>query len=114
MSGRQLALLHQRLHGFRQLQQTQHVGEMTATLADHFRQALLCVLKPLDQIAIATRLFERIEIGALDILDQRDLEMLLIGQIAHDDGQRMHAGPLRRPPAPLARHDLVARLPIGH
>ena len=45
---------------------------------------------------------------ALHVLDDGDLERFLVGQLAHDHRHLVHAGPLRRAPAPLAGDDLEA------
>ena len=105
---RELALLQQRANRRRQLQQTQRVGEVAAALADDLGQLLLGVAEALDQVAVAGRLLDGVEIGALHVLDDGELERLLIAQIAHDHRHLMQAGPLRRAPAPFAGDDLVA------
>jgi hypothetical protein len=51
---------------------------------------------------------DRIQILALDILDERDLERLDIIEFANDDRDLVKLRPLRRPPAPLAGDDLIA------
>ena len=61
------------------------------------------------QPAVGMGLLQRRKVGALQVLDQRQLERLLVGELAHDDRHLVLAGPLRRPPAPLAGDDLVAR-----
>ncbi len=40
----------------------------------------------------AMRLVDRIEIGALDVLDQRDLELVSIGKLAHERRDALQAG----------------------
>ena len=65
-------------------------------LAERLRQLLLGMAEPAHQVAVADRLFHRVEIGALDVLDDRELEHLLIGEVAHDDRHLMQAGELRR------------------
>ena len=47
---------------------------MTAALAYRIRELLLSILKLLRELGIGTGLFKRIEIGALDILDQRHFQ----------------------------------------
>ena len=55
---------------------------------------------------IAGRLFERIEIGALHVLDDRELERFAVADVEHDDRHFVQAGALRRAPAPFAGDDL--------
>ncbi len=81
---------------------------MAAALADHLGEPVLRIGIALDQLAVAAGLLDGVEIGALHVLDDRELEHLLVGQVAHDDRHRVQAGPLRRAPAPLTGDDLVA------
>jgi hypothetical protein len=60
------------------------------------------------QLAITLRLFDRVEVGALDVLDDRDFQHLGIVEVPHDDGDLVNLGPLRGPPAPFAGNDLIA------
>ena len=57
---------------------------------------------------IGLRLFDRVQILALDILDQRDLKRLGIVELADDDGNLVEPGALRGTPAALAGDDLIA------
>src|SRR4051794_2338172 len=61
-----------------------------------------------DQAVIRLGLFDRVEILALDILDERDLESLGIAEFAYDDGHFVEPCTLRCSPASLASHDLIA------
>ena len=109
MPGAQRALAHEALHVGRKLEQPHQVGDVRAALAQALGQPLLGVAEAVHQLAVARRLLDRVEIGALDVLDDGDLEDLVIGQIAHHHGQLVEPRHPRRPPAPLARHDLVHR-----
>ena len=110
MTGGQRAGLDHRLDAIRQPQQAQRIGEVRSALADDVGECLLRVLESLDQVAIAARLLDRIEVRPLHVFDQRDLEQLLVVELPHNDGNRMQPGLLRRAPAPLAGNDLEARL----
>ncbi len=68
---------------------------------------LLRVVEFLDQLLIAGRFLDRIEIRALNVLDERELGDLLIAQIADDHRDVVQACALGGPPAPLAGDDLV-------
>src|SRR5690606_29507682 len=70
-------------------------------------EIVLAVVKLLDEIFVARRLFQRIEIGTLHVLDDRDLERFLVADLEQRDRNVMHARALRRAPAPLAGDDLV-------
>jgi len=64
----------------------------------------------LDQLTKAFGLLERVQIFALDILDQRKLGDGRFVDVAHDRGDRVKLRPLRGPPAPFARnnHEAIA------
>ena len=64
---------HQRLaHEIRKIEQSQQVGDMAARLVDDLADVFLGVAVALDQLAIALGLLDRVEVLALDILDQRE------------------------------------------
>ena len=68
-----------------------------------------------DQALQRLRLFERVEVFALDVLDQRHREHgAVVGHLAHDRRDFVQAGELRRAPAALAGDDLVARRARRH
>jgi len=64
------------------------------------------IAKAVHQFVIGTRLLNRIEIGALHILDDRDLECLGVRHFAHHHRHIVELGELGCAPAPLARDDL--------
>ena len=70
-------------------------------------RVLLRVAEAVHQLPIALRLLDGVEVLALDVLDDGDLEHFLVGQRAHDDRHVMQIGLLRRAPAALAGDDLV-------
>jgi hypothetical protein len=105
---RQFAVGDERFHRVRQLEQAQRVGDMAAALADDMRDVFLAMLIIGRQRLIAGRLFQRIEIGALHILDDRKLERLGVADVEQHDRHFMQACTLRGAPAPLAGDDLVA------
>ena len=61
-----------------------------------------------DQPREAVRLLERIQILALDVLDQRQRERRLIGHRLHERRHSFESRALRRAPAALAGDDLEA------
>ena len=62
------------------------------------------------QPAITLRLVDRREIGALQVLDQGELQRVEIVEAAHDDRHLVQLRLLRRAPAALAGDDLVGDL----
>jgi hypothetical protein len=114
VAGGDLAALHQRLRRGRQLQQAQRVGDVHAALAHELGHLGLGAAMSFDERAVALGLLDRREVGALDILDDGDLEALGVGKLAHQRRHDAQAGGLRGPPAALAGDDLeLARVHRG-
>ena len=89
VTGGQAAVAQHGEHRLGQGQQPQQVGDVAAALAERLGQPLLGVAEAVHQLAVALRLLERVEVGALDVLDDRELEHLGVGE--------------RRAPPPAAR-----------
>ena len=86
MTGGDAVFGQHRLHGVGQGQKPQRVGDMAAALADGPRHVLLVVAEFLDQALIGLGLLQGLQVLALDILDQRQLELpALIEVLANDD-----------------------------
>src|SRR5690606_33386242 len=81
---------------------------MTAALADDIGELVLRIAESVDELTIARRLLDGIEVGPLDVLDDPELEDLLVRELTYDTRNRMEADPLRRPPTPFAGDDLVS------
>ena len=97
---------HQRLDAGRQLQQPHQIGDMAARFADNFRQPGLAVAKILAQPRIGLCFLDHVEVLALDILDDRDLQRFLVVEVADDGRNLVQPGALRRTPAPFAGDNL--------
>ena len=74
----------------------------------------------LDQLLVGGRLLERVEVVALEVLDERLLERGRVVGVADERGDRLQPDPARRAPAALAGDQLVlavaeraARAPAG-
>ena len=80
---------------------------MAARLVDQLADIVLGMAVALDQLPIALRLLERVQILALDILDQRKLGHGRFVDLADNRRNRVELRPLRRAPAPLARDDFI-------
>ncbi len=85
MARRQIAGLDQILHILGQRQQPQQVGDVAPAFSQRFPKLFLGVAEPVHQLPITRGLFHRVEIRALDILDDRDLQHLGVVQIADQD-----------------------------
>ena len=77
---------------------------------DRFLRQLQFVGEP----TIGLRFFDRIQIFALDVFDQRDLEQIVVGDVANDDRHFEQAGALCGAPAAFAGDDLVAVVDASH
>jgi hypothetical protein len=87
---------------------------MAAALADDFGQIALRIAKFSAEFFITQSFIKRVQIRALNILDNGDFERLLVIGL---DGQNRHfmkAGALRRPPAPLSRDDFISIRDAGN
>ena len=94
-----------------QLQQPQEVRDRRAILPHRGRDVFLRQLEFVGEAAVGERLFDRVQVLALDVLDERHLEERLLlprRDVAHDDRDAEQAGALRGAPAALARDDLEA------
>ena len=66
------------------------------------------------ELGVARGLFERVEIGALDVFDDGDLERLAVAGLEHEDRDFVLSRPLRGPPAPFAGDDLIGVRDAGN
>ncbi|CAH1662878.1 hypothetical protein BOSEA31B_12454 [Hyphomicrobiales bacterium] len=107
MTGRNRALADHFPHGLGQLRQAQRVGDMATALADDACKIVLRIVELGNQPLVAGCLFDRIEIRALHVLDDGDLQRLAIIGFDENDRDIVQLGALRRPPAPLAGDDLI-------
>ena len=96
MAGRQFALGDIGLHLRRQFGQPHHVGDMAAALADDLCDVFLAAFEFVGERVIALRLFHRVEIFALHVLDDHDLERVAVADIDRHDRHFVQAGELRR------------------
>ena len=91
-----------------QLEQAHGVGDRGSALPDRRRHLLVGHREVLDHLLVRGRLFEGVQVVALEVLDERGLQRLAVFGLAHDRRDRLEPGPVRGAPAPLARHQLVA------
>ena len=85
------------------------VLEMTGRLRpSRDGQLLLGDVELLEQLLVGGRLFQRVQVGPMDVLQQRVPEQ--VGVLGAPDDRRdgADAGPLRGPPTALTHHQLVA------
>ena len=92
----------------RELEQPQGVRDRRPALADPGRDVVVGEREVLDELLIGRGFFERVQLLALDVLDDRLLEHRRVVGGAHDRGDRLEPDPARRAPAALARDQLEA------
>ena len=90
------------LIGSGSFEQAHGVGDRHAALAHALRDLILRQAEFFDQLFVGQRLFQRIEVGALHILDQRHFQHLLRRDVLDDDRHGFQPGQLRGAPAAFA------------
>ena len=80
---------------------------MTAGLVDQLGQHVLGMAEVADQPLIRLGFLDRVQILALDIFDQRDLERGGVVEVAHDNRDFMETRALGGAPAALTGNDLI-------
>ena len=111
---RQSAVGDRRLDTGREVEQAERVGDGRAGTTDAGREAILGEPELVDELAIRVGGLDRVEVLALEVLDERELELIAIGQLAHERRDPVEAGGLRRAQPPLTGDELVAVDRLGH
>ena len=96
------------LDGRRELQQTQRVGDLRTRAPDAVRQLVVRAVEVLQQLVVGGCLFQRVQLGPVQVLQKRVQQKLLVVRGPHDRGDRLQAGLTAGPPAPLTHDELVA------
>ena len=107
VSGRDLAAREQAARVLGQIGQAKRVGDMAPAFADDAGDVAVRIAVIGAELGVARGLFERVEVGALHVLDDGDLERFAVAGLDDEDRDLVQPGPLRRPPAALAGDDLV-------
>jgi hypothetical protein len=101
------------LHRLGQVEQAQQVAGGAARAAHGLRGLLVREPELVHQALQALRLFQRVEVLALDVLDQRHHGGGLVGHLAHQHRHLVQPGQARGAEAALAGDDFVARAGAG-
>ena len=91
----------------RQVQQPERVADVRAGPADLLRELFVRGAEVVEQLLIGGRLFERVELLPVQVLQQRVAQHVGVRRLADDRGDVLQAGPLGRAPAALAHDELV-------
>jgi hypothetical protein len=114
VSRRDLARGQEPLGVLRQIGQAQRVGDVAAALSDNARDIGVRISVVGAELGVARGFFERVEIGALDVFDDGDLERLAVAGLEHDDRDFVLPRALGGPPAPLAGDNLIGVRDAGN
>ena len=105
---------HRALDPGGKIEQTERVGHGRARPADARREGVLCEAEFVDQLAVRVGRLDRVEVLSLQVLDERELELVAIRQLAHQRRDPVEAGGLRRTEPPLTGDELIAVDRLGH
>ena len=89
---------------------------MLAALRERPTARAACLVRHAEfvgQAVQAARLLERVQVLALDVLDQRHRRRGFVGDVAHQHRHRVEAGQAGGAEAPLAGDDLEAACAVG-
>jgi hypothetical protein len=98
---------HRSLHGIGEIEQAQEVRHRRARSTERFRDLVVRQVEFLDEPRHRARLVDRIQILALQVLDQRDGQRRLVVELSNHHGHGREARNSRGAPAALAGDDLV-------
>ena len=108
MAGRQLAGFQLREDGRRKLEESYAVCHSRTTFAYACRDVLLREVEFVTEALEGTRLFDRIQVLALEVFDQRQLERFDIVRLAYGYWHPIQPGALSGAESALAGDQLVA------
>ena len=89
-----------------EIEQAHRVRDRGAAVADLLRDVFLAHAKFVREPRVGLRFLDRVEVGALQIFDQRQLENFEVGRLPDDDRRFGQAGFLGRAPAAFAGDEL--------
>ena len=101
------------LHRVGQVQQTQQVGGGAAGTANGLGGLLVGVVELVDETLDGAGLLQRVQVLALDVLDQGQGQGVLVTDFLDDDRYRLQLGERRGAETPFAGDDLVAPVVDG-
>jgi hypothetical protein len=97
-----------------QFEQPQRIGHRRAALADLGRDVLLRELELFRELRVAVRLLDGVQIFALQIFDERQLQHRAVVGLAGDDGNFRQIQKLRRAPAAFAGDQFKKTAALAH
>ena len=106
MAGGNPSVLDKVLYALFQFQQPDSIGDRSAILAGPLGDVLLGEMEIGHQTLECARLLHGVEVFALDVLDQRELQGRFFGDVADDGGNARQGSPLCSAPAALPGDEL--------
>src|SRR5262249_26736645 len=97
-----------------ELQEPQRVRDRDAAASDARRHLIVSEVEVLDELLVRGCFLERVEVGAMDVLDQGVLEGRRVVGGTDQRRDRLQARPPRRPPPPFTDDELVAFVGGAH
>ena len=110
----QLALNDKVAQRGRQIKQTHHISDVAARFFDDNRKRGLAMAELVGKPLIGFGFFDRVQVLALDILDQRNFERFTVVKITDNRRNVMNLRLLRRTPASFARNNLITAVKRPH
>ena len=107
MADAEAALAERGLDRGGELEQAEGVGDDGTGAADLLGDLLLRELELFAELRVSERFLDRVEVLALEVLDERELEHLAVGRGAFDDGSLGQPGQLRCAPTAFTGDELV-------
>ena len=98
----------------RQLQQAERVRHGRATLPHAIGDLLVRRAEVVDELTEGRSLFQGVQVDALQVLDQRVAQHLIVAGLTDDRGDASEAGETTRTPPALPCHELVASVDRAH
>src|ERR1700761_208414 len=99
------------LHGGREVQQTQRVGDVRAGPADLTGELLVGGAEVVQQLLVRSGLLQGVKLLPVQVLHQRVAQQVGVGGLPHDRRNVLEIGSLAGPPATLTHDELVV---TGH
>ena len=95
------------LYVFGEGKQAQRISNRGSVLSYGLGDLLMGQSKIIDELSVAFRLFDGVEVLALEVFDEGEREQLLVGNVPNDGGNRSPTQSSRCPKTPLARNEFV-------
>ena len=107
MAGGNFLFKQQLLGALGKVEQTERVGHRGTTFGHHLRDLRLRHIAAFHEATISIRFLDGVQIRALDVLDERELERVVVVSFFDADGNLFEARHLACLPTTLASDNLI-------